>query len=336
MEENEAYCYYLQDDLGSPMQLVDEDGLIMETYGFDEFGMELSIDNIVQVNANRTNNKTTTGLHNDRLQPFSFTGCQMDEAGEMYFAQARRYDAIAGRFVSEDIKKGKIYSLQTLNVYKYCKNNPLMFIDLNGKEEEYVYDRDAAIEYAERWTRGGKGINSYLEWWQSDEYRNVEEYNSHPSNCANFVSQCLFAGGVEETEVWNTNENIVTDYWYGGSGNLCVRYERRGDDSAAWMEAKDQFEYFSNPYNGYTGSTVITIDSVDEIQVALDNNIIQKGDLMFFENDTGIFHATIISSVDESMIYYAGNSSKQFDKALKDGLGSDSVKIVIMNDVIDK
>jgi len=51
MEENEAYCYYLQDDLGSPMQLLDEEGLIMETYGFDEFGVELPTDNILAVNA---------------------------------------------------------------------------------------------------------------------------------------------------------------------------------------------------------------------------------------------------------------------------------------------
>lgn len=335
MEEDEAYSYYLQDDLGSPMQLLDEEGLVMETYGFDEFGVELPTDNFPGANS-QNNISAITGLHNNKLQPFGFTGYQMDEAGEMYFAQARRYDAEAGRFVSEDIKKGKIYNIQTLNLYRYCANNPLVFIDMNGREEEYVYDRDAAVEYAERWTRGEKGISTFQEWWESDEYRNVEEYNSHPSNCANFVSQCLFAGGIEETEVWNTNENMVTDYWYGGSGNLCVQYERRGDDSDAWMKAEEQFDYFSNPYNGYTSNKVITIDSVDGIQDALENNTIQKGDLMFFEDESGIFHATIISSVDDNMIYYAGNSSKQYDKALEDGLGNDKVKIVIMNDVIDK
>ena len=77
MEKDEAYCYYLQDDLGSPMQLLDEEGLVMETYGFDEFGTELPTDNIIAVNANRTNISFTIGLHNNKQQPFSFTGYQM-------------------------------------------------------------------------------------------------------------------------------------------------------------------------------------------------------------------------------------------------------------------
>ncbi len=34
-------CYYLQDDLGSPMQLIDEMGKVRESYGYDEFGVSL-------------------------------------------------------------------------------------------------------------------------------------------------------------------------------------------------------------------------------------------------------------------------------------------------------
>ena len=132
MEENEAYSYYLQDYLGSPMQLLDEEGLIMETYGFDEFGVELPTDNIMAVNANRTNNPTVTGLHNNNIQPFSFTGYQMDEAGEMYFAQARRYDAEAGRFVSEDRVAGFTDMPFTFNRYSYCWNRPADYVDLDG------------------------------------------------------------------------------------------------------------------------------------------------------------------------------------------------------------
>ena len=132
MEEDEAYSYYLQDDLGSPMQLLDEEGLVMETYGFDEFGVELPTDNILEVNVNRTNNPTVTGLHNNNQQPFSFTGYQMDEAGEMYFAQARRYDAEAGRFVSEDRVKGSALNPITTNPYQYCRNQPFEFIDPTG------------------------------------------------------------------------------------------------------------------------------------------------------------------------------------------------------------
>lgn len=100
------------------MQLVGENGEIRESYGFDEFGQP---------------------LHDDPeqwVQPFGFTGCQMEAAGGMYFAQARRYDAGTGRFVSEDKIAGKITMPFTLNRYVYCLVNPLIFVDLNGLDPE--------------------------------------------------------------------------------------------------------------------------------------------------------------------------------------------------------
>ena len=161
MEENEAYCYYLQDDLGSPMQLVDEEGLIIETYGFDEFGMELPTDDNLAVNANRTNKSTDIGFHNNKLQPFSFASYQMDEAGEMYFAQARRYDAGIGRFVSEDNIVGWTDAPVTLNRYSYCWNSPLMFVDLDGLSPREV------IEELKDLFVGVKCIISYMKVGQT-------------------------------------------------------------------------------------------------------------------------------------------------------------------------
>lgn len=37
------------------------------------------------------------------FQPFGYTGYQKEEAGGLYYAQARRYDADTGRFISEDM-----------------------------------------------------------------------------------------------------------------------------------------------------------------------------------------------------------------------------------------
>ena len=114
MEEAGQDSYYLQDDLGSPMHLLDEDGEVRESYGFDEFGQALF------------------PYEERQAQPFGYTGYQMEEAGGLYFAQARRYDAGAGRFVSEDKLAGNIERPFSLNRYGYCWNNPLVFIDLDG------------------------------------------------------------------------------------------------------------------------------------------------------------------------------------------------------------
>jgi len=117
MEEEGRDHFYFQDDLGSPMRLTDEAGRSEEAYGFDEFGNDI---------------RTAKDIFQDSMQSFGFTGYQMDSAGGLYFAQARRYDAGAGRFVSEDFLKGHIAVPYTMNRYNYCWNRPMDLVDLNG------------------------------------------------------------------------------------------------------------------------------------------------------------------------------------------------------------
>lgn len=115
MESNGIEKFYLQDDLGSPMHLVDIYGTSQECFAFDEFGENLSIS------------------YNNTSQAFGFTGYQTDKVGNLYYAQARRYDASAGRFVSEDKVRGLVILPYTLNHYGYCWNNPEGYIDLDGR-----------------------------------------------------------------------------------------------------------------------------------------------------------------------------------------------------------
>lgn len=51
----------------------------------------------------------------------------------VFYAQARRYDAWNGRFVSEDLHKGYKSATYTLNQYSYCWNRPMDYVDNNGK-----------------------------------------------------------------------------------------------------------------------------------------------------------------------------------------------------------
>ena len=92
MEEEGHGSYYMQDDLGSPLLLADEEGEIRESYAFNEFDQSL--------------HHTPEG----QLQPFGYTGYKIEKAGGLYFAQTRRYDAGAERLVNEDrIKEMHIF-----------------------------------------------------------------------------------------------------------------------------------------------------------------------------------------------------------------------------------
>ena len=106
---------YLQDNLGSPLRLLDESGMERDIFGYDEFGQHLQSVDIA------------------KEQPFTYTGYQRDHIAGTYFAQAREYQPNIGRFTAEDSVKGLLAVPMTMTPYAYCFNSPLNFVDLNGE-----------------------------------------------------------------------------------------------------------------------------------------------------------------------------------------------------------
>lgn len=114
--QGNATYSYLQDDLGSPIRVLGNEG--EEVYGYDEFGI-------------RTHTERTSHVISSS-QPFTYTGYQADEVARSYYAQMREYRPEVGRFVSEDSVKGFTVEPVTMNQYNYCFNNPMIYIDENG------------------------------------------------------------------------------------------------------------------------------------------------------------------------------------------------------------
>jgi RHS repeat-associated protein len=70
---------------------------------------------------------------NDHESPYGFTGeQQFREADGLVFLRARYYDPRIGKFVSKDPFAGFVEFPQTLNLYVYCRNNPVNLTDPNG------------------------------------------------------------------------------------------------------------------------------------------------------------------------------------------------------------
>ena len=109
--------YFIQDDLGSAMGVYDAAGELKEAYAYDEFGNEYG--NVIDAR--------------ERFQPLGYTGYQHEAVGNVYFAQARRYDARNGRFVSEDIVRGATIVPISMNHYAYVMNKPEDYIDADGR-----------------------------------------------------------------------------------------------------------------------------------------------------------------------------------------------------------
>lgn len=209
-----------------------------------------------------------------------------------------------------------------------------------GSAKYITYDRNNAIDYARIFSQNGR-FTGYYDGYFLLNGRNPL-YPSFPQNCANFVSQVLTAGGFQQNAEWNIRE-VVLSYREGVYG---------WEPSRAWSLALDQYKYFSDPTNGYANGNVINVYKTNEhlsnnqINVSLTNlssdlkNLnVQKGDLMYFYNNNGVHHATVISEVTDTEIKYSGNTSNRFNYSLNTSLNSSTdsgVFIVRLKNNIEK
>jgi RHS repeat-associated protein len=104
------------------VKIVDESGKIVNRYKYDEWG------NILE---------ETEEIEN----PLKYTGEYYDEESGMYYLRARYYDPVIGRFVAKDSYEGEVTNPLSLNLYIYCYNNPLGYIDPSGHVPWGFYEK---------------------------------------------------------------------------------------------------------------------------------------------------------------------------------------------------
>jgi RHS repeat-associated protein len=99
---------------------------------------------------------TTSDFHND----YTYTGKERDEDTDLLYYEARYYNSNIGRFISLDPWSGDITDPQSLNKYAYVRNNPLKYVDPDGRvfgieEHKQYFDRNYP-EVTQRFNREAK------------------------------------------------------------------------------------------------------------------------------------------------------------------------------------
>lgn len=125
--ENET-AYYMYNGHGDVTALIGTDGTIAAQYYYDAFGNPVA----EGTNENGVNN------------PIRYAGYQWDGETEIYYLNARYYDPKIARFLTEDTYRGRISDPLSLNLYTYCHNEPVMYIDPTGHWEQGDSKRKAA------------------------------------------------------------------------------------------------------------------------------------------------------------------------------------------------
>ena len=117
---NGSTCFYRKDAQANIVELLDNTGTVVVKYRYDAWG------NCV-VDANTIN----TELAN--LNPFRYRSYYFDTETGFYFLKTRYYDPEIGRVMTiDDISYLDPEELTGLNLYAYCNNSPIMYVDPNG------------------------------------------------------------------------------------------------------------------------------------------------------------------------------------------------------------
>ncbi|WP_066494857.1 RHS repeat-associated core domain-containing protein [Abyssisolibacter fermentans] len=105
--------YYFYNGHGDVVQTVSENGEVRNQYDYDIFGNPLL-------------------TIEEEKNEIRYSGEYYDESTGLYYLRARYYNPYTGRFISEDSYWGEDSNPLSLNLYVYCYNDPVRFVDPTG------------------------------------------------------------------------------------------------------------------------------------------------------------------------------------------------------------
>ena len=111
-----TYYHYASDEMGSTTHIVDDAGAVQNRYEYDAWG-------------------NLTAQEEAIPNRFKYTGQQLDPVTQQYYLRARFYNPVIARFTQEDTYRG-----DGLNLYAYCANNPVYYVDPSGNASQCMKD----------------------------------------------------------------------------------------------------------------------------------------------------------------------------------------------------
>ncbi len=130
-----VYMYNLQGDV---IALIDSTGNLVVYYTYDAWG---------RITGRHGTLANSLGL----LNPFRYRGYVYDEETGLYYLRSRYYNPQWNRFINSDALLN-ISSILGLNIYAYCNNIPVSFVDLDGMLSDAIttpYFKRNALAFSE-------------------------------------------------------------------------------------------------------------------------------------------------------------------------------------------
>ena len=138
----------------------------------------------------------------------------------------------------------------------------------SGVNSNIAYKVNAVIDYADSWV-----VHEYSPIMQNYNYYNLTTYGYYSADCANFVSQCMRAGGMNWDYGSGKNNNSWdgTQWWFDVNPN--PNYENYNVSPPPWRFVSQFVEYWNN--QGY-------------VSVAATSSSVFPGNPVYVSNHVGI------------------------------------------------
>ena len=125
--------YYRYDGKGEITALTDAAGNVVANYHYDAWGRDLGV-------TDASGTAITSSTHIGVINPFRYKSYYYGAETKLYYLNSRYYDPEVCRFISADDADflGYDNSLVSYNLFSYCLNNPIRYIDQSGAYAEAV------------------------------------------------------------------------------------------------------------------------------------------------------------------------------------------------------
>ena len=242
---NNATYFYRKNAQNDIIALLDNTGTTVVKYKYDAWGMCKAL--------NAEGFEITDNNHIGILNPFRYRSYYYDHGIGLYFLKTRYYDPQIGRFMTiDDISYLDPESINGLNLYAYCKNNPIMRVDPNGN-----FDWGTFIDIA---IKIGAGIAGFAvgAFAGALTYKTSLQFGNGPITS---MLASLGVGAVVGLATYRVINNTVNAFYYtfisSGESDLNNSSYKIGDSGYQYLNRWERLDYTKQK----TGQTVYNFNA---------------------------------------------------------------------------
>ncbi|MBQ9130893.1 MAG: RHS repeat-associated core domain-containing protein [Clostridia bacterium] len=125
LEYNGTKYTYVKNLQGDVIGIINANGVTVVEYKYDAWGNVLSVSGSMASTLGATN-------------PFRYRGYYYDTESGWYYLNSRYYDPQVGRFLNADGIVGANGGIMGYNMFAYCSNNPVIYVDPCGTSASAV------------------------------------------------------------------------------------------------------------------------------------------------------------------------------------------------------